>query len=89
PTGDFLSSLEVVLLHQADVLYMQNWDHVDFILKHTNNLPVGSHDTDFSRVRPYFLDGKGAVPPVVLKSHAACLTVGVLPEQRLDLRLHE
>lgn len=58
--GDFLSSIEMVVLHQADVLYMQNWDHVDFLLRHTNNLPQASHDTDFSRVRPYFLDGQGA-----------------------------
>lgn len=49
------------MLHQADVLYMQNWDHVNFILEQTNRLPDrANEDTDFSRVRPYFLDGKGA-----------------------------
>lgn len=57
---DFLSSIEQVIIHQADVLYMQNWDHLDYILRHTNNLPKLSHDTDYSRVRNYFLDGKGA-----------------------------
>jgi U3 small nucleolar RNA-associated protein 25 len=54
---DFLSSVEVVLMHQADVMYMQNWDHVEFIMKYTNKLPTAAHDTDFSRVRQYFLEG--------------------------------
>jgi U3 small nucleolar RNA-associated protein 25 len=57
---DFLSSIEQIILHQADVLAMQNWEHVEFILRHTNQLPKEHHDdTDYSRVRPYFLDGKG------------------------------
>eukprot|EP00598_Pedospumella_elongata_P007784 CAMPEP_0184985530 /NCGR_PEP_ID=MMETSP1098-20130426/14159_1 /TAXON_ID=89044 /ORGANISM="Spumella elongata, Strain CCAP 955/1" /LENGTH=846 /DNA_ID=CAMNT_0027509619 /DNA_START=67 /DNA_END=2607 /DNA_ORIENTATION=- len=57
---DFLSSVEVVMLHQADVMYMQNWDHLDFIMKYTNKLPTAAHDTDFSRVRQYFLEGQAA-----------------------------
>ncbi len=56
---DFLSSLEVVYLHQADVLFMQNWDHVEYILKNINKLPQSDHEIDFSRVRPYFLEGNG------------------------------
>eukprot|EP01038_Epipyxis_sp_PR26KG_P012188 gene12188-16326_t len=58
---DFLSSIEMVYLYQADVMYMQNWDHVNFILKHTNQLPIHQEstvNTDYSRIRPYFLDGK-------------------------------
>ena len=56
--ADSLSSVEIVLIHQADVLYMQNWEHVQFVLDHTNRMPAATHpDTDFSRVRPYFLDG--------------------------------
>ena len=57
---DFLSSIEVVYLHQSDVLYFQNWEHVEFILQHTNRMPETDHETDFSRVRPYFLDGKAS-----------------------------
>lgn len=67
---DFLSSIEQVVLHQADVLQMQNWEHVDFILRHVNKLPKEVHDTDFSRVRHYFLDGKGHLHrQVMMTSH--------------------
>lgn len=53
---DFLSSIEILMIDQADVLYMQNWEHVQYIVSRTNQLPKSDHDTDFSRVRPYFLD---------------------------------
>jgi U3 small nucleolar RNA-associated protein 25 len=57
--SDFLSSLELIFLHQSDVLYMQNWEHVEYIMSRTNKLAENDHGTDFSRVRPYFLEGKG------------------------------
>ena len=60
-SADFLSSLEMVLITQADVMLMQNWDHMEYVLKMCNTLPKENHDTDFSRIRPYFLDGKSAV----------------------------
>lgn len=57
---DFLSSLEMIILHQADVMYMQSWDHVEYILKNTNKLPTSDkNETDYSRVRPYFLEEQG------------------------------
>lgn len=56
---DFLSSLEIIGLHQADVMYMQNWEHVEFVMAHCNKLLKESREgTDYSRVRPYFLDEK-------------------------------
>jgi hypothetical protein len=67
---DFLSSVEMVLMPQADVMYMQNWEHVDFVLRHTNKLPNAAHDTDYSRVRQYFLEGRGARHrQLVMSSH--------------------
>lgn len=58
---DILSSLEQVIVHQADVLALQNWEHVDFVLRHVNLLPKQHRaETDYSRVRSYFLDGLGS-----------------------------
>ncbi len=68
--ADFLSSLEMIIVHQADILYMQNWDHVEFVMNLVNRLPKSNHDTDFARVRPYFLDGKAREHrQLILTSH--------------------
>jgi U3 small nucleolar RNA-associated protein 25 len=57
---DFLSSLEMIVLHQADIMYMQSWEHVGYILNNTNKLPTSDKNgTDYSRVRPYFLEEQG------------------------------
>lgn len=54
---DFLSSLEIITIHQADVIFMQNWDHVQHIFQYVNKAPTSLHDLiDFSRVRKYFLE---------------------------------
>ena len=67
---DFLSSIEVLFLYQADVMFMQNWDHVEFIVRSINKLPQSDHETDFSRVRPYFLEGDAAKHrQLILTSH--------------------
>ena len=55
---DFLSSIEVVIADQLDAMAMQNWDHVQFIFANLNQMPKDSHDTDFSRIKPWALDGK-------------------------------
>ncbi|KAH7917869.1 digestive organ expansion factor [Leucogyrophana mollusca] len=58
--ADFLSSVEVLVVDQMDALSMQNWDHVQFVLSHMNKLPKDSHDADFSRIKPWYLDGHSA-----------------------------
>ncbi|NXP31179.1 DIEXF factor, partial [Leiothrix lutea] len=48
---DFLSSIEMLIIDQADIYLMQNWEHVLHLMKHINLLPLDSHGVDFSRVR--------------------------------------
>jgi len=58
--SDFLSSIEIVLSLQSDVMLMQNWDHVMSIMERINQQPKKTDRTDFSRVRNYLLCGQAA-----------------------------
>lgn len=53
---DFLSSIELLIIDQADVYLMQNWEHVLHLMDHMNLLPRDSHGVDFSRVRVWSLN---------------------------------
>ncbi|PPQ97532.1 hypothetical protein CVT26_006521 [Gymnopilus dilepis] len=55
--ADYLTSIEILVIDQMDALTMQNWEHVKFVMSHMNKLPKESHDTDFSRIKPWYLDG--------------------------------
>nr|SVE92996.1 EOG090X05RM [Moina brachiata] len=57
---DFLSSIEVLIMDQTDVLYMQNWDHVLQLYDHLHLQPREQHGTDLSRVRLWALNGYSA-----------------------------
>ncbi|KAG2135423.1 DUF1253-domain-containing protein [Suillus clintonianus] len=59
-SADFLSSIEILVIDQMNALAMQNWEHVQYVLSNMNNLPKDSHDADFSRIKPWYLDGHSA-----------------------------
>ncbi|XP_076637307.1 U3 small nucleolar RNA-associated protein 25 homolog isoform X2 [Colletes latitarsis] len=54
---DFLASVELLILDQAELFLMQNWDHMIHVLNHFHLQPKDSHGTDFSRVRSWCVNG--------------------------------
>ncbi|KAK5156556.1 rRNA-binding ribosome biosynthesis protein utp25 [Recurvomyces mirabilis] len=55
---DFLSSIEVLIVDQADAMQMQSWENLAIVLQHLNLEPTDSHGADFNRVRSWYLNGQ-------------------------------
>lgn len=53
---DFLSSIEILIIDRAQQIEMQNWDHVNTVLKYVNKIPKEFHDADFSRIRMWSIN---------------------------------
>lgn len=54
---DFLSSIEVLIVDQAESFLMQNWAHFEDVVAQMNQVPTQPRETDFSRVRQWSLEG--------------------------------
>jgi U3 small nucleolar RNA-associated protein 25 len=55
---DFLSSIEISVLCRADVMLMQNWQHVVKIYDSLNRIPKQQHNTDIMRIRDWYIGGR-------------------------------
>lgn len=78
---DFLSSIEVCVVERADVLRMQNWEHVREVLDVVNRKPRKVEGIDISRLRPAFADGRArAFRQTVVTSAGQFLDVETLFE---------
>lgn len=58
---DFLSSIEVLVIDQANQIEMQNWDHVNVVLKYLDRIPKEFHDADFSRIRMWAINDRSCL----------------------------
>ncbi|XP_058801898.1 U3 small nucleolar RNA-associated protein 25 homolog [Phymastichus coffea] len=54
---DFLASIELLIMDQMEIFFMQNWDHLLHILEHMHLQPKNSHGIDFGRVRSWCVNG--------------------------------
>lgn len=53
---DFLSSIEVMVIDQLHSIEYQNIMHISTIFQHINKIPEQQRDTDFSRIRMWYIN---------------------------------
>lgn len=53
---DFLSSIELMVIDQLNSVEFQNVSHLFTIFDHMNKIPKDQHDTDFGRVRMWYIN---------------------------------
>ncbi|SMN18767.1 similar to Saccharomyces cerevisiae YIL091C UTP25 Nucleolar protein required for 35S pre-RNA processing and 40S ribosomal subunit biogenesis [Maudiozyma saulgeensis] len=53
---DFLSSIEVAIVDQFNVIEYQNVSHLYTIFEHMNTIPKEQHDSDFGRIRMWYIN---------------------------------
>eukprot|EP00456_Euglypha_rotunda_P008329 TRINITY_DN11637_c0_g2_i2.p1 TRINITY_DN11637_c0_g2~~TRINITY_DN11637_c0_g2_i2.p1 ORF type:complete len:127 (-),score=12.18 TRINITY_DN11637_c0_g2_i2:11-391(-) len=46
-----------MILDQADVFSLQNWEHAKVLFAAVNSIPYKQHDVDISRLRMWYLNG--------------------------------
>ena len=81
---DFLSSIEMLVVDDADVLLMQNWQHLVDVINALNHKPTKLRtDTDFSRIREYFLEEMSANfrQTIVLSQYSDPFINGLAPRE--------
>lgn len=50
---DFLSSIEILVIDRAEMLLMQNWDHLSTLVANINQSPKRLTDVDVNRIRSW------------------------------------
>jgi len=55
----FLSSVQIAVVDGMESIYMQNIEHLHWILDKTNRIPDNPGKTNFSRIRELYLDEYG------------------------------
>lgn len=53
---DFLSSVEIVVFDSCEMLQMQNWEHVELMMRCMNRVPSKIGETDFARLQSHFVN---------------------------------
>jgi U3 small nucleolar RNA-associated protein 25 len=68
---DFLSSIEVCIVDQANAIAMQNMQHLSAVLSALNRIPRADHGADITRLRGWYIDGRAALyrQTIVLGAH--------------------